>query len=64
MKVALTFDTDWAPDYVLEHVFEILLSFDLPATFFFTNQTGISVPGSVEVGLHPDFRNSSPQGAH
>jgi hypothetical protein len=62
MKVALTFDTDWAPDYVLEHVFEILQSFDLPATFFFTNQTDADVPESVEVGLHPDFRAASPQG--
>lgn len=62
MQVALTFDTDWAPDFVLEHVFEILESFDLPSTFFFTNQTGTKIPRSVEVGLHPDFRAASPQG--
>ncbi len=62
MTFALTFDADWAPDYVLEHVFSILKEHGVDATCFLTNPVDIDIPSNIEVGIHPDFRSSSPQG--
>ncbi|NES79692.1 MULTISPECIES: hypothetical protein [unclassified Okeania] len=56
MTVALTFDTDWAPDFVLEYVCSILADYDLEATMFFTNKVGFDIPDFIETGIHPDFR--------
>lgn len=56
MTVALTFDTDWAPDFVLEYVCNILADYDLEATMFFTNKVGFRIPEFIETAIHPDFR--------
>lgn len=62
MEFALTFDTDWAPDFVLEYVMEILERYEAKSTFFFTNPIEFSVPDIVETGIHPDFLGDSSQG--
>ena len=61
--IALTFDADWAPDYVLQHLFSLLNRHGIRATFFLTNPIEIEIPSNIEIGIHPDFRMTSPQGS-
>jgi peptidoglycan/xylan/chitin deacetylase (PgdA/CDA1 family) len=35
----ITLDTDWAPDFILEHVSEILTERKIKATWFITNES-------------------------
>ncbi len=62
MKIALTFDADWAPDFVLQYAMEILSRYGFKSTFFFTNPIDFAIPPKVEIGIHPDFMGDSPQG--
>jgi hypothetical protein len=60
--IGLSFDLDWAPDYVLEALFELLAPLELPVTFFCTHTSPavrrlLSLPGS-EAGLHPNLQDA------
>ena len=40
-KIFLTFDVDWAPEFMIENVLEILDAYDVSATFFATHDSQI-----------------------
>lgn len=65
--VALTFDVDWAPDWVLEAVFKQLEKYNIRSTWFLTHQSEYidylkSQTHLVETGIHPNFLPNSSQG--
>lgn len=66
-RLYLTFDVDWAPDYMLRNVLQILEPYDAGVTFFATHETPllreVAAVGRHEVGFHPNLMPSSSQGA-
>jgi len=62
----LTFDTDWAPDYVIDYVSEKLEKLKIKATWFITHDSPsirkLGKNSLFEIGLHPNFANNSTQG--
>jgi hypothetical protein len=64
-KIGLTFDLDWAPDFVIQYVFNHLEKLNLPATVFCTHPSPIlqgNDYSKIERALHPNFSNNSTQG--
>ena len=66
IEPTLTFDVDWAPDFVIEYVVKKLNNLGIKSTWFITHdspeiQKLIDNP-LVEIGLHPNFQNNSTQG--
>lgn len=65
MAVHLTFDIDWAPDWAIDVVLDILTRKAVKATFLITHATdrlrSIQHEGH-EVGIHPNFDVASTQG--
>jgi len=63
---ALTFDADWAPDFVLEYVDKILTEQKVKATWFITNESPylekLKQNSLFELGIHPNFASNSTQG--
>ncbi|KDB61537.1 hypothetical protein AZ16_0128 [Bordetella bronchiseptica B18-5 (C3)] len=60
-KVFLSFDIDWAEDFVLLDTLELIERAGVPATWFATHQTALLErierhPG-FELGIHPNFNN-------
>jgi hypothetical protein len=57
--VFLTFDTDWANDFIIEDTVEILNRYNLSATLFATGQSSLirdlQSSENFEVGIHPNF---------
>jgi hypothetical protein len=55
--VILTADVDWAPDFAVEKVIDLVAQYGHKITIFATHQSDLlrQVPDLVEVGLHPDF---------
>jgi len=67
-KVAVTIDTDWASDEVIEYTFEILLKHRVKTTWFITHDSKIirrlfSHSDIFEIGIHPNFLPNSTQGS-
>ncbi len=65
--VAITFDVDFAPAYMIENVLGILKRHNAPATFFATHPSEIlrqitQTDDLHEVGLHPNLGPNSTQG--
>ena len=62
----LTFDTDWAPDYVIDYVSEKLEKLKIKATWFVTHDSPaikrLKKNTLFEIGIHPNFSNYSTQG--
>jgi hypothetical protein len=62
----ITLDVDWAPDFVLEHVANILTKKKIKATWFVTHDTPIwkklEKNNLFELGWHPNFSENSSQG--
>lgn len=58
-KIFLTFDIDWAPDPVLEHVIDIVEEAEVSATWFVTHKTPVlnrlRANDQFELGVHPNF---------
>jgi hypothetical protein len=58
-SIFLTFDFDWASDFVLEETLDLLDQFDVSATFFVTHSTPllerIRQNPRYELGIHPNF---------
>lgn len=57
--IALSFDVDWAPDHILEDLYDLLLEVRRPVTFFMThdspaNRKLLTLPGA-EAAIHPNF---------
>jgi len=58
-SVGLTFDTDWAPDFVIEHTVRLLEKYEVKSTFFCTNINKVLRDADLtEVGIHPGFDNT------
>ena len=61
--IVLTFDTDWAPQFVIDHVMAELKAARVKTTFFFTSPYNVGDELLVEKGIHPNFMSGSTQGA-
>ena len=64
---SLTFDVDWAPDFIIESVAEMLLANSIKCTWFVTNLSPaiekLFVHSELfEFGLHPNFLPGSSHG--
>lgn len=55
--IFLTTDVDWAPDFCVEHVINLVKKYNLKINIFATHASDIllSKSNTFEVGLHPDF---------
>ncbi len=66
-SIAITFDIDWAPDYMIRHALEIVSRHGLRCTVFATHDSEFlrSLAGQdwVEVGIHPNLSPNSTQGS-
>jgi len=65
---AITFDTDWAPDFAIEHVARELISRRIKSTWFITHQSPaiqrlFAHTDLFEFGIHPNFLPGSTHGA-
>jgi peptidoglycan/xylan/chitin deacetylase (PgdA/CDA1 family) len=62
MYISLTFDIDWAPDFVLSELIKFLEQENLKSTFFVTHESCILRENSnnplIEIALHPSFNHS------
>lgn len=62
----LSFDVDWAPDWAVIDVLDVLSAHSAPATFFIThagNALEEIIARGHEVGIHPNFLAGSSHGA-
>ena len=64
----ITIDVDWAPDFIISEIAEILIRNRTKATWFITHdseaiRTLFDIPNLFEVGLHPNFMSNSTQGS-
>ena len=65
MPVHLTFDIDWAPDWSIAEVLEILEQYNVKGTFFCTHQTDLNseiLSKGHNLGIHPNFLPGTTQG--
>jgi peptidoglycan/xylan/chitin deacetylase (PgdA/CDA1 family) len=65
--LVLTFDIDWAPDFMIEHVANILINRQVKATWFVTHFSPVLSllrihPDLFELGIHPNFLSNSTHG--
>jgi len=64
-EIVLTFDTDWAPPFIIEDIIELIN--DIPATFLLTDkavQKVLKNVSNIEIGIHPNFMPDSSHGAN
>ena len=66
-KILITFDTDWAPDFVIEKIVENLIKNKIKSTWFITHDSPIFEKMKkntqlFEIGLHPNFYPHSDHG--
>lgn len=65
-EFVLTFDVDWAPDWVIEHTVRLLRAYNIKSTWFVTHESPaikrLLDNDLVEVGIHPNFLPGSTQG--
>ena len=61
-SIFLSFDVDWAPDYMLDDLINLLG--DAPATFFITHNSKCvrKIEDNYSVGTHPNLSKGSSQG--
>jgi len=64
----LTLDVDWAPDFVIDHVAELLVERGVRATWFITHSSPALQrlrrhPDLFEIGIHPNFLTGSTHGS-
>ena len=57
--ISITSDIDWAPDYVIDDMLDLLDKYSIKATFFCTHKVNIK---KHELGIHPNFLPNSTQG--
>jgi hypothetical protein len=66
-QVALTIDIDWAPDFVIDYVADILVRQRVKATWFVTHASQAvdrlrDFPALFELGIHPNLLPGSSHG--
>ncbi len=67
-KVAITIDTDWVSDEVIEYTLALLLKYNAKATWFITHDSNaikrlFDCNDMFEIGIHPNFLSNSTQGS-
>lgn len=67
-RALLTFDWDWAPDFVVEPIIDLLIVKQIPAIWFVTHETILldklrDNRNIFELGIHPNFFKNSTQGS-
>ena len=63
--IALTFDIDWAPDYMIQNVIDILNLYNVNSTFFVTHESELikkTDESKIEVASHLYIAKNSSQG--
>lgn len=59
--IFLSFDVDWAHDYVIYDCYDLVRSFGVSTTWFITHQTGVIKTFArdefIEMGIHPNFND-------
>jgi hypothetical protein len=65
--IVITFDVDWAPDFVIRRVANILIEKEIKATWFITHDSPVirelfEYPDLFEIGIHPNFMPETTQG--
>jgi hypothetical protein len=67
-SICLTFDIDFAPDYMIQHVVDILRENKIKATFFVTHKSELlkqlETSNDIEIGSHPNLLPNSTQGTN
>lgn len=65
--IALTFDVDWAPDFAIDALAELLVARGIRATWLITHASPaverLRAHGLFELGIHPNFRSGSTHGS-
>ncbi|WP_421900079.1 hypothetical protein [Maridesulfovibrio sp.] len=59
---SVTIDTDWVPQFMLDHVLDMLRDSNVPATIFCTSPYDIEDSEQIEIGLHPNMMENSTHG--
>ena len=67
IKPVITLDTDWAPDFVIDFVTDLLVESNVKATWFVTHDSPAiqrlsEHPTIFEIGIHPNFLPHSDHG--
>jgi hypothetical protein len=65
----ITIDTDWAPDWIIDYVAEILIKYQVRATWFVTHESQsitslLRYKDLFELGIHPNFMQGSSHGTN
>ena len=65
-RFVMTMDTDWAPQFVINHALAMLAEHAIPTTIFCTSPYNfprkLLDEGNLEIALHPNFMPDSTQG--
>ena len=65
-QVLITLDIDWAPDFMINFVKDILIENNVKATWFITHNSNyvkeLEKIDFFELGIHPNFSSNSTQG--
>lgn len=66
-ELAVTLDIDWAPDFAIHFVADLLLEHQVRATWFITHRSAAierlrQHPAMFELGIHPNFLPGSTHG--
>ena len=64
--ILIRLDIDWAPDFIIKKVDEMLTEKNVKATWFVTHKSAylktLSKNRNYELGIHPNFMSDSTQG--
>lgn len=63
-NIILTFDIDWAPDWMVKPIIEIIKKKKINSHFFLTHKSDLFLKKEnyIDIGLHPNFFSNSTQG--
>ena len=67
LNYILTFDIDWAPDWMIEQIAQVLIEKSVKSTWFVTHQSKAieklrQYDDLFELGIHPNLLNGSTHG--
>lgn len=62
MHYSIAFDTDWAPQYIINDTLKIINDYKVKCTVFCTNQYDTGNFKDIEIALHPNYMPGSTHG--
>jgi hypothetical protein len=62
MHYSIAFDTDWAPQYVIDDTLKIIGEYKAKCTLFCTNYYYIKKFKDIEIAIHPNYMSGSTHG--